>query len=100
MKIALVTAAQAVLFLVVFLAGTLWDPFHLQWFITHPGSTSTRFFVPDGLILMLALYALILVLEAARKRLATSGVWTSLAFVLALVLGLLSKFGFASHDLS
>ena len=49
MKTALSFIAQTVLFFLVFLAGTLWDPFHLKWFVTHPTLTSTRYFVPDGL---------------------------------------------------
>ena len=99
MKKALSTIAQFILFYVVFFLGSLLDPLHQKWFISHPSPTSTRYFVPDGLILMLGLYLLFLAVEAARKRLATSGRWTSIAFVLALALGLLSKFGFAQHDL-
>ncbi len=99
MKNVLSIAAQTILFLIVFLGGTLWDPFHLKWLITHPTLSSTRFFVPDGLILMLALYLLILIFEAARKRLDASGLLSSIAFVLALTLGLISRFGFATHDL-
>jgi hypothetical protein len=45
------------------------------------------------------LYLVILAIEAGRKRLLGSGVGTTLAFVLALVLGFLSKFGMATHDL-
>jgi hypothetical protein len=34
------------------------------------------------------------ILEAIRKRLSQSAPWTSLAFVLAVILGLAMKFGF------
>jgi hypothetical protein len=99
MKRVLAVVGQFCLFFVVFLAGTLWDPFHLRWFVTQPSPTSTRYFVPDGLILCVLLYLVILAIEAGRKRLLGSGVGTTLAFVLALVLGFLSKFGMATHDL-
>ncbi len=99
MRTALSIAAQTTLFLLVFFAGTLLDPFHLRWFIHHPSPSSIRFFVPDGLLLSLALYLLLLALEAVRKRLQTSGRRTSIAFTLAILLGLLSRFGFATHDL-
>ena len=99
MKKILSIAAQFVLFLLVFLGGTLLDPFHLKWSVTHPTLTSTRYFVPDGLLLMVAVYLILLGIEAARKRLRTSGLWTTLAFLLALATGFLSKFGFATHDL-
>lgn len=70
----------------------------LKWFTTHPTPESTRYFVPDGLILMTLLYLIILAIEAAMKRIRTVGLWTSLAFVVALLLGLWSKIGFATHD--
>lgn len=91
--------AQFLLLFLVFLGGTLLDPFHMRWFLTHPSPASTRYFVPDGLILMVLLYILILLIEVLMKRLRVLGTWTSLAFTLALVLGLLSKFGMATHDL-
>ena len=98
MKATLTLIAQTILFLVVFLAGTLLDPFHLKWFITHPTLTSTRYFVPDGVLLMLALYLVILIVQLLRKHLAAARLST-LAVLLALALGLLSKFGLATHDL-
>ena len=99
MKKAFAVIGQFVLFFFIFLAGSLWDPFKMKWFVSHPTPLSTRFFVPDGLIVMVAIYLLILVLEAAAKRLRVGGMLTSIAFVLALLLGLLAKFGWATHDL-
>lgn len=98
MRTALSIAAQTILFLLVFLLGTFLDPFHLKWFVHHPSPLTTRFFVPDGLLLTLALYLLLLAFQAARKRLETSGRRTSIAFTLAVILGLLFRFGFATHD--
>jgi peptidoglycan/LPS O-acetylase OafA/YrhL len=90
---------QFLLFLTIFLAGSLLSPFHLRWFITHPTLTSTRYFTPDGLILSFACYMLIVLVLALMKRLSTAAPWTTLAFVLALAVGLFAKFGFATHDL-
>ena len=99
MKKALSVFVQFVLFFVTFMAGTFLRPFKLTWFVTHPTPIQTRYFVPDGLLLMIALFVLFLVIEALMKKLREMGTWTSVAFALALALGLLSKFGFALHDL-
>jgi FtsH-binding integral membrane protein len=55
-----------------------------------------RIFVYDGVLLVVLLYVLILLIAAARKRIALAFPTTTVAFVLALVLGLLAKFGFKS----
>ena len=89
---------QLILFYIVLLAGFLLDPFHMKWFVTHPSATSVRYYVPDGLILAFVLYVVILLLELVAKRIAQLAPWTTIAFVLAIVLGFLSKFGFATHD--
>ncbi len=54
---------------------------------------ATHYFVLDGLLLMFVVFLVILAVEAARKVLAYSGKFTTLAFALALALGLLMKFG-------
>jgi len=99
MKKALAVIAQFLLFFVIFLAGSLLDPFKLKWFISHPTLTTTRFFIPDGLILMALLYLLLLAVETATKRLRSAGPLTSIAFALALLLGFIAKFGWLTHDL-
>ena len=86
---------QTVLFLLLFVAGSFLPVLpsfrSLDWQVaTGPG----RVFVMDGLLLMAAVYLLILLLEAAKKRLRGPGGLTTLAFVLALVLGLAMKVGF------
>ena len=97
MKIALVTILQFVLFLIVFGVGSLFPPFHFEHIlIATPGSV--RIFVADGLLLMLALYILILIVAALRKRLRTSAPWSTLAVLLAAVLGLMMKFGFLTRS--
>jgi uncharacterized membrane protein len=43
---------------------------------------------------MLAIFALILLIEVLRKRLRSAAPWTTLAMALAAFLGLAMKFGF------
>lgn len=84
------------LFLVVFAAGSFFPPFHLEHVIgTTPDGT--RIFIGDGVVLMVVVFALLLGIEAARKRLGTSGPWTAAAFVLAAIAGLAAKFGFLTR---
>jgi hypothetical protein len=93
---------QFVVFVAVFLGGTVvavFDPLRLRWFVSHPTVTSTRYFSPEGLILTLALYMLILLGEAAFKRFRNAAPWTTLALLLALAVGLYFKFGWTTHDL-
>lgn len=93
------------LFVAIFFSGGLLALFHLDpfgaphWFISHPNPTSTRYFVPTGLILITILFVIVVGIEAAMKRLSTAGKWTALAYLLALTVGLFAKFGFVQHDL-
>ena len=97
MKIAIATIFQFVLFLIVFGAGSLFPPFHFEHIlIATPGSV--RIFVADGLLMMFGLYILILIVEAVRKRLRTSAPWSTLAVLLAALLGLMMKFGFLTRS--
>lgn len=86
---------QMFLFLLLFGAGSF-----LPVFTSFPSwqvqAGPNRLFVLDGLLLMGLVYLLILAAEAARKQLRGPGKFTTLAFVLALLLGLLMKFGFKS----
>jgi hypothetical protein len=97
MKKALVTLSQLVLFLLVFLAGSLFPPFHIERvLIATPGFT--RVFVADGLLLMVGLYVLIIAVEALTKRFRTAAPWTTAAFVLAAIFGFMMKFGFLTRS--
>ena len=97
MKTAVLTILKFFLFLIVFGLGSLFPPFHFEHvLIATPGVT--RIFVADGLLLMLALYVLIVLAEALRKRLRASAPWTTLAVILAAVLGLMMKFGFLTRS--
>jgi hypothetical protein len=92
MKIVL-AVLQFLLFLAVFFVGSILPALGLMPLKTVTVGAN-RVFVVDGLLMMLAAYILILAIEAARRRLRTSGSLTTIALVLALVLGLAMKFGF------
>jgi uncharacterized membrane protein YpjA len=93
MKSVVFTILQLILLLIVFFVGSIFPPFHFERvLIATPGTT--RIFVADGLLLAFVLYVLIVILEVARKRLRTAAPWTTLAFLLAVVFGLMMKFGF------
>jgi xanthine/uracil permease len=98
MKKAILLTLQFFLFLGVFLVGSFLHPFRLQWSVTHPTTNSTHYFVPDGLIIMLALFAVILIGELLAKRF-RAGTLTTVAVLFALIVGLLAKFGSVTHDL-
>lgn len=84
---------QFVLFLLLFFVGSV----ILPAFGLLPNMTVAvgdhRIFTYDGIVLALVVFLLLLGVEAARKTIRTSGGRTSAAFVLAIVLGLLMKFG-------
>jgi hypothetical protein len=97
MKKAVLTILQFLLFLIVFGAGSLFPPFHFEHIlIATPGVT--RIFVADGLLLMFALYVLIVLVEVMRKRLQSAAPWTTIAAILAALLGLMMKFGFLTRS--
>jgi hypothetical protein len=99
MKKLLSTFLQFFLFLLTFAIGSFAHPFNLRWGLTITTPTVTRYFVPDGLLLMVILLILILIMEALMKRLRTFAPWTALAFVLAAIVGYAMKLGFITRDL-
>jgi hypothetical protein len=90
---------QFLLFVVVLLIVPFWSPLGLRWFTTHPSPTSTRYFAADGLVFAIALYIAILIIDLLRKRILSSGMLTTLAFILALVVSYAGKFGFVTQDI-
>jgi hypothetical protein len=98
MKRAIAIIVETILFLFVFLAGSLLVALpaaHLPlWDVKLSGA---RYFVLDGVIFMFAVYALFLLLGAARHRLRSAVLTSTVAVVLALVLGLAMKFGYATR---
>jgi hypothetical protein len=99
MKKFLSTFLQFFLFLLTFAIGSFAHPFNLRWGLTATTPTVTRYFVPDGLLLMVILFVLILIMEALMKRLRTFAPWTTLAFLLAAIVGFVMKLGFITRDL-
>lgn len=97
MKKAIFTVLQLILFVLIFGVGSLLPPFHLQHVLSSSPS-ATRIFVADGLLLMFAAYLLFVLAEALMKRLRTAAPWTTLAVVLATILGFMMKFGFLTRS--
>lgn len=96
-KKAILVVLQTLLFLILFAVGSflpVLPSFRSLYFQIQTGPN--RVFVLDGLFLTLIVYLVILLLEAARRRLRGPGGLTTLSLVLALVLGLAMKLGFKS----
>ena len=96
MKNVLSVLLKFVLFLIVFAAGSFLPPFHIEHVLSVT-TDGTRIFIWDGILLMTLLFVVVLLIEALRKRVATSGPWTAAAFVLAGVAGYAAKFGFLTR---
>jgi hypothetical protein len=98
MKRAIAIILETILFLFVFLAGSLLAAVpsaHLPaWNVTL---SPTRYFALDGIVFMAILYILFLLIGAARHRLRSAVLTSTVAAVLALVLGLAMKFGLATR---
>ena len=88
------TLLQFLLFLVAFFAGSILPVFQILPSRIMSFANGTRAFEWDGVLLMLALFVLIIMIEALRKRLRHAAPWTTLALALATILGLAMKFGF------
>jgi hypothetical protein len=93
MKNVLFALLQFVLFLLVFAAGSFLPPFKIVHVISITAD-GTRAFYWDGVVLMVVLFAVILLIEAARKRVHSAALWTAVAFVLAF--GVAAKLSFLS----
>jgi hypothetical protein len=105
MKRAIFTVLQFVLFLVAFAIGGFLPilSVFLPSFLRVPSvmtnwANGTRGFQWDGVLLMLALFVLLLLIETLRKRIRSAAPWTALALALAAIAGLVMKFGFMSFD--
>lgn len=96
MKKLLSTVLQFVMFLLVYAIGSLFPPFHIQRVVAST-PTYTHIFILDGLLIALVLYILIVLGETLMKR-RCQITWTTIAFVLAMVLGYVMKFGFITHE--
>jgi hypothetical protein len=96
MKRAVYAILQSLLFFVLFAIGSfLWHPFNLHWRAAELTPGVTRYFIPDGLILAVAAFFLIAIVQAIRKRLCNTP-WTVIAFVVAVGAGFALKFGYVT----
>lgn len=96
MKTAFSTIGQALLFFVIFAAGSFLHPFNLHWLQTA-AANGTRFFVPDGLLLAIGVFLAIVIVQALRKRTCDTP-WTVGAFLIAVAAGYFIRLGFITQD--
>ena len=87
---------QTLLLLALFALGSVLLPFLPALPVWQVSAGPGRVFVCDGLVFAAVVCALILLAEAARKRLRSAGLLTVGSFLLAMLLGLLMRFGFKS----
>jgi hypothetical protein len=94
MKKTISVVLQTILLLLANMAGLILQPFHKTQIIASnvPGVTHT--FVWDGILSMLVIYVLIVIVEAARKRLPSSAIWSTVALIVALIVGRIAGCGF------
>lgn len=93
MKKVLLTLLQFVLFLVTFAAGSFVAPMRIRQVLSVQPD-GTHIFIWDGVLWVALLFLLILVLEAARRRIRAAAPWTLLALLLALIAGFALRLGF------
>lgn len=98
MKKVIATLLQFILFLLAFFVGSfIYHPFRIE--STLPmRELHTRSFIWDGVLLMLITYVLMLTLQAARKRLKSQAVPSTIALLLAALAGYAMRFGFITHS--
>jgi uncharacterized BrkB/YihY/UPF0761 family membrane protein len=87
------TLLQFVLFLLVSFVGITLQVLHVLPSHLTKLADGNRGFEWDGVYLMLALFVLILLIEALRKRLRSAAPWTMLALVLAAIAEYAMKLG-------
>ena len=96
MKKLLSTVLQFVMFLLVYAIGSLFPPFQIQRILIAT-PTYSRIFIMDGILIALALYIVIVLVETVMKR-RRQITWTTIAFFLSILLGYVMKFGFITHE--
>ncbi len=96
MKNVLFVVVEFLLFLVVFFLGSVILPGAGVLPVMSTAAGAGKIFVYDGVLLLLALYVFFLLVAVLRKRIFIAWQNPTIAAVLALVLGLLMKFGFKS----
>lgn len=97
MKKAFTTLAQFLLFLAVFALGSFLHPFNLHWATTSVAPGTSRYFIPDGLLLSIGVFLAIVITQTLRKRMCNTA-WTVVAFLLAVAVGYALRLGFITRD--
>lgn len=99
MKRALATFGQMILFFITALAGMLWRPFHVTHVIAQQGYTRRQYEF-DWLLCDGILFLVLLLIGVVTRRIRTSWISTTVAFVLTvLVIVLFTKIGYKDADL-
>lgn len=93
MKRVLSIVFQFLLFLIVFGAGSFLPVFHLLPAVVWHLSP-TRDFVVTGLILTAGIFVLVMVVHAVRRAQPSALLNSTIAFLLAVAVGMALKFGF------
>jgi hypothetical protein len=95
MKRALIIFVQFILMLIAFFVGGILPVFHILplWSIA---TSPTSLFVLDGLYLAIILYMLFVVVGALRRRFPLAAINSTVAFALAIIIGVLARFPFRS----
>jgi hypothetical protein len=96
-KKVLLTLLQFVLFSLAYVAGVVMATLHMIPSHVTTWANGTKF-EWDGVFLTLALFVVILLIEALRKRLRGAAPWTTLALVLAALVECVVKFGVMTPD--
>jgi hypothetical protein len=96
MKNLFAAVLQFLFFLIIFGVFSFFPPFHLEHVVGTNGE-GTRVFIWDGLLIATVLFVLALAVQAARKRIARAGLWTTAAYVVAILVGIAFKLGFKTN---
>ncbi len=99
MKRVFAVLGQIILFFITALAGMLWRPFHMTHVIAQEGYTRRQYEF-DWLLCDGILYLVLLLIGLIARRIRTSWISTTVAFVLtALVIALFTKIGYKDANL-
>ena len=88
---------QVLLFLILFAVGSVLLPFLPSLPVLQVAAGPGHVIVYDGVLLAFVVACVILLVEGTRKRLRDAGVLTTVAFLLAVGLGVLMRFGFKTQ---
>ena len=99
MKRVLAVLGQMILFFITALAGMLWRPFHITHVIGQQGYTRRQYEF-DWLLCDGVLFLILLLIGVVARRIRTSWISTTVAFVLTvLVIVLFTKIGYKDVNL-